>query len=59
MWIKVIDSLGQQRVIDWRENYLKLAEAIGITDSQKGYIVHEAVNWNPFTKEWNFLPRYS
>jgi soluble calcium-activated nucleotidase 1 len=56
-WIKIIDRHGEQRAIDWREQYNALPDKIGIRGHADGYIVHEAVNWNPYSNEWAFLPR--
>jgi len=55
MWVKVIDREGRIRHLDWRDNYLKLRE---VTETPfPGYLLHEAVVWNPITHRWLILPR--
>jgi len=58
LWVKVVDVEGHIKIINWRDNYLKLTDKLEIHNSNDGYIVHEAVNWNPVNKKWYFLPRY-
>jgi len=55
MYIKTIDQKNTISHIDWTDNYNKLREQLGVL--HPGYMIHEAVNWNPVTKEWYFLPR--
>jgi len=54
-WIKTIDSLGKISHIDWREEYQRLRSFTGTEDP--GYLLHEAVAWNPVVRRWFFFPR--
>lgn len=54
-WIKVIGRNYGLQSINWHSQYEKLKAAAGIGD--KGYIVHEAVEWHPEMKKWLFFPR--
>jgi len=55
MWVKTIDLHGRIEHYNWRNNYQKLREVSGTTNP--GYLLHEAVNWNPVKRKWYFLPR--
>lgn len=54
-WVKVIDSNGAIRSYDWQDRFYALRRATNT--SFPGYLSHEAVVFNPFTKQWIFLPR--
>ena len=54
LWIKTIDRSGKVSHVDWSHVYAKIKSAANV---ENGYVVHEAVNWNPLTKRWYFLPR--
>jgi len=55
MWIKRVDSCNRIEHIDWSEHYTNLRRATGTL--YPGYMLHEAVNWNPVYRSWVFLPR--
>ena len=44
MWVSVIDSKGTVTHEDW-------------TDPYPGYMIHEAIAWSPYRKQWVILPR--
>eukprot|EP01123_Difflugia_compressa_P007530 TRINITY_DN2049_c0_g1_i1.p1 TRINITY_DN2049_c0_g1~~TRINITY_DN2049_c0_g1_i1.p1 ORF type:complete len:407 (+),score=71.38 TRINITY_DN2049_c0_g1_i1:2-1222(+) len=54
-WVKVIDRSGRIEHIPWRENYEALRKLSAT--QYPGYLVHEAVMWNPIKREWTILPR--
>eukprot|EP00002_Diphylleia_rotans_P030317 TRINITY_DN621_c0_g2_i3.p1 TRINITY_DN621_c0_g2~~TRINITY_DN621_c0_g2_i3.p1 ORF type:complete len:269 (-),score=66.83 TRINITY_DN621_c0_g2_i3:208-1014(-) len=54
-WIKVIDTCGVIRNLDWTENYQALRRAVNCTSP--GYLSHEAVAWHPQRQRWIFAPR--
>jgi len=54
-YVKTIDANGHVEHISWVEVYEALRQA---TDTQApGYLIHEAVRFNPFNRRWYFLPR--
>jgi len=55
MWVKVIDLNGRVQHENWKAVYDKLRVATNTI--LPGYLLHEAVNWNPIEKKWYFLPR--
>jgi len=55
MWINVIDENGKITHEDWTDKYNLLREATGA--SYPGYMVHEAIHWDPHTRQWYVLPR--
>eukprot|EP01100_Stratorugosa_tubuloviscum_P008510 TRINITY_DN3559_c1_g1_i1.p1 TRINITY_DN3559_c1_g1~~TRINITY_DN3559_c1_g1_i1.p1 ORF type:complete len:349 (-),score=130.78 TRINITY_DN3559_c1_g1_i1:32-1078(-) len=55
MWVKSIDIDGIVEVHNWKENYDKLVKAARI--KSPGYLLHEAVAWNPISRDWWFFPR--
>lgn len=72
LWVKKISPEGGVTHVDWRENYAKLAKAIGIAAPGKikhkinssltivlsiGYVKHESGGWSEKLKRWVFLPR--
>jgi len=54
-WVKTIDREGRVKHIDWTDYYLLLRKATHT--EYPGYLLHEAVSWNPVEKKWYFLPR--
>jgi hypothetical protein len=56
-WVTVIDSTGKIRHEDWGEIYYKLRLASNTTYEQNGYLLHEAVLYDPRIESWLFLPR--
>ena len=54
-WIKKVTVNGEVTHINWRENYLALLKAVGI--SYPGYMIHESGVWSDIHKKWFFLPR--
>jgi len=54
-WVKFIDTEGHIKHVSWIDNYKTLRKFSGA--SFPGYLLHEAVNWNPKTHQWVFLPR--
>ncbi len=53
-WIKRIGTGDKIEHLSWKHVYQRIAEA---THCEKGFIVHEAVSFNPTTRRWYFLPR--
>lgn len=54
-YIKTIDSEGRIEHISWVHVYDGLREATGY--KKPGYLIHEAVRFNPVDRRWYFLPR--
>lgn len=55
LWINLISSKGDISHLNWKKVYDKLRN---ITRTQHpGYMIHEAVNFNRYKREWVFLPR--
>lgn len=54
-WVKTIDTAGRVRSQDWEPVYTRLREAANAT--YPGYLSHEAVHWDPETRQWLVLPR--
>jgi len=54
-YVKVISKDGRIEHQNWKSFYDKLRVASGTTSP--GYLLHEAVNWNPVERKWYFLPR--
>eukprot|EP01126_Amoeba_proteus_P009124 TRINITY_DN13464_c0_g1_i10.p1 TRINITY_DN13464_c0_g1~~TRINITY_DN13464_c0_g1_i10.p1 ORF type:complete len:268 (-),score=22.88 TRINITY_DN13464_c0_g1_i10:20-823(-) len=57
LWVKKVSSTTSISVEDWSANYHKLNAALGINSSEEGYLVHEAVTWDSYSREWIFMPR--
>ena len=55
MWVSVIDSNGIITHEDWTDKFNKLREAVGVP--YPGYMIHEAITWSPYRKQWVILPR--
>lgn len=53
-WIKKVSLDGKIEHIQWSDVYKKLQN---FTNTLNGFVVHEAVNWNPMDRRWYFLPR--
>jgi len=54
-YIKTIDAEGRIEHISWVHVYQGLREATGYLSP--GYLIHEAVRFNPVNRRWYFLPR--
>ncbi|KAK6643364.1 hypothetical protein RUM43_004869 [Polyplax serrata] len=54
-WIKTVTTKGEVSHKNWRDNYLALLKAVGIT--HPGYMIHESGMWSDIHKKWFFLPR--
>jgi len=54
-WVKTIDTEGRVQHHSWVHVYEALREATGT--SNPGYLIHEAVRFNPVSRRWYFLPR--
>ncbi|KAF0977214.1 hypothetical protein FDP41_003867 [Naegleria fowleri] len=55
-WVKVIDRSYYHPIsVNWGDVYAKLRQAVNAT--APGYLIHEAVLYDKFLKEWIFLPR--
>lgn len=54
-WVKSVTTAGEVSHKNWRENYLALLKAVGI--SYPGYMIHESGMWSEIHKRWFFLPR--
>jgi soluble calcium-activated nucleotidase 1 len=55
LWVKTINSEGRIFNINWEDVYLSLRTATNTTDP--GYLWHEAVHWDPRSRQWILLPR--
>ena len=55
MWIATIDSNGGVQHIDWKSTYGKIRKQVNA--EYPGYIVMEAMHWDPVGREWWILPR--
>jgi len=54
-WIKIIDPSGRVTASEWMHAYSKMRQ---VTETEfPGYLIHEAVTWNPMTRKWYILPR--
>lgn len=53
-WIKRIGLNDKVEHLSWAHVYQRIAE---VTHCDKGFVVHEAVSFNPTTRRWYFLPR--
>ena len=54
-FVKRIDENGKLVHENWKKRYNLLRESAGIT--YPGYMIHEAVCWNPHKEKWYFFPR--
>lgn len=54
-WVKTIDRSGRISNYDWRNIYTALRTATNTTFP--GYLWHEAVHWDPLSRNWIILPR--
>lgn len=54
-YVKTIDSNGHIEHVNWVTVYESLREATGTLSP--GYLIHEAVRFNPAQRRWYFLPR--
>ena len=55
MWVSVIDSKGTVTHEDWTDRFNRVREAAGCP--YPGYMIHEAIAWSPYRKQWVILPR--
>lgn len=54
-WIKSVTPSGEITHINWRDNYTKLRQFLGV--SYPGYMIHESAAWSEIHRRWFFLPR--
>jgi soluble calcium-activated nucleotidase 1 len=54
-WVKKISANGSVDHVDWRGNYARMAESLGIVPP--GYVKHESGGWSDTLNRWVFLPR--
>lgn len=54
-WVKLIDRHYGVRSVNWADRYQRIRDALGI--GPDGYVIHEAVEWHPYRREWLFFPR--
>lgn len=54
-YVKTIDANGLVEHVNWVTVYESLREATGTLSP--GYLIHEAVRFNPVNRRWYFLPR--
>jgi len=57
LFVQTVKVDGTTASLDWSENFHRIDREVGIESSSTGYMVHEAVNWDPVSKTWIFLPR--
>ena len=55
LWISVIDAKGNVKHIDWTETYNKIRKKLHA--AFPGYIITEAIHWEPIERRWWVLPR--
>nr|ACO11448.1 Soluble calcium-activated nucleotidase 1 [Caligus rogercresseyi] len=55
MFVKRISPSGAVEHLDWFDVYIGVRRAAGI--EAPGYMIHEAIEWNPLAQKWFFLPR--
>jgi len=55
MWVKIIDENGRIEHINWKKIYDKLRHVSGT--AYPGYLYHEAIEWNEWSRQWYILPR--
>ena len=55
-WIKRIARDYRIESLEWHRPYQRMREALGV-DAARGYVVHEAAEWDPFQRRWYFFPR--
>mmetsp|Transcript_43170 Transcript_43170/g.120062 ORF Transcript_43170/g.120062 Transcript_43170/m.120062 type:complete len:242 (-) Transcript_43170:66-791(-) len=56
-WVKLIDSRGGIRNLDWHPVYQTIRSATNTT--LPGFLWHEAVEWEPLNRLWVMLPRFA
>eukprot|EP00727_Mastigamoeba_balamuthi_P001051 m51a1_g10943 nucleoside diphosphate phosphatase, putative (400) ;mRNA; r:187979-189560 len=54
-WVSTIDTEGRIKHIDWIPVFEGMRSKTGT--GFPGYLIHEAVCWNPKSRKWWFLPR--
>lgn len=54
-WVKVVDRNYGLQSIDWSGRYALIREALAV--GEHGYVIHEAVEWHPYRRQWLFFPR--
>jgi soluble calcium-activated nucleotidase 1 len=55
LWVKQVSAEGQIEHLHWGYVYEKLRKFTGTL--KHGFVIHEAVNFNPMDRRWYFLPR--
>jgi len=55
LFVKVIDKEGRIEAQNWADIYSSLRKATGTM--APGYLLHEAVGFNPLNRRWYFFPR--
>jgi soluble calcium-activated nucleotidase 1 len=54
LWVKRVSSTGVVEHLSWHHVYKKIQN---VTNTLDGFVVHEAVVFNPLDRRWYFLPR--
>jgi len=54
-WVKILSGDGDIENVDWGPVYAALRKVTGT--AFPGYLIHEAVVWDPRIRKWLFLPR--
>eukprot|EP01111_Echinosteliopsis_oligospora_P009692 TRINITY_DN2883_c0_g1_i1.p1 TRINITY_DN2883_c0_g1~~TRINITY_DN2883_c0_g1_i1.p1 ORF type:complete len:356 (-),score=68.27 TRINITY_DN2883_c0_g1_i1:39-1106(-) len=54
-WVKTITPDGRVAHVNWAKVFTDLRKATGT--EHPGYLIHEAVRFNPVNRRWYFLPR--
>lgn len=54
-WVKLLDRHYGVQSVDWSDRYQRIRDALGV--GPNGYVIHEAVEWHPYRREWLFFPR--
>ncbi len=54
-WVKLLNRHYGVQSLDWSDRYQRIRDALGV--GPDGYVIHEAVEWHPYRREWLFFPR--
>lgn len=54
-WVKLVTHDYGVQSIDWQDRYAMIRDALGV--GEHGYVIHEAVEWHPYRRQWLFFPR--
>lgn len=55
LWVKVMSERGVIQHVNWQEHYDAMRKTIGY--EHPAYLLHEAITWSPYHRQWFVLPR--